>query len=233
MVITGPDGSPPALFITRIIQGHKSTRMAAAKTNPRNEKPRRSLLWRLFKWTFALAFLIAVTPLAVMLFFGLWAKPEKADAIVVPGAALWTGGTRLSDALEWRMDTAIELYKQGYAPFMILSGGGEGAWNEPEAMARYAMEHGVPAHAIILDNGGESTRATGESVARIMKQRGMDSALVTSQWYHVPRTRWCLSRAGVTAHGVECSHPNWLRKEPYFVAREAVALYATFLNLDT
>lgn len=141
------------------------TQAGSADSSP----PRRSWKRRIVVWSFICLTSLASAPLWSMLIHGVLASPRKADAIVIPGAALRKGGTELSDALRWRMDTGIELWKSGYAPIMVLSGGGDGAWNEPKAMAKYAVERGVPESAILLDSGGDSTRQTAQNVSSMLR----------------------------------------------------------------
>jgi uncharacterized SAM-binding protein YcdF (DUF218 family) len=84
-------------------------------------------------------------------------------------------------------DTAVaergaSLFLDGWAPLLIYSGG-QGAitrqlWNEPEAdlFARIAVERGVPADRILIENGSTNT---GENVAftrRLLVDRGLDPA---------------------------------------------------------
>jgi uncharacterized SAM-binding protein YcdF (DUF218 family) len=121
-----------------------------------------------FKVAFIMAGAAAVAPFSAIAAYGLVAQPQKADVILVPGAALKNGGNDLSDALRFRMNTAIELWKKGYAPRLVLSGGGEGAWNEAEAMARYALGRGVPEEAIVLDRRAATSRDTAENLAGVL-----------------------------------------------------------------
>jgi uncharacterized SAM-binding protein YcdF (DUF218 family) len=69
---------------------------------------------------------------------------------------------------DWRVaERSAEVYLQGFAPLLILSGGlgrlTEGVWNETEAdlFARIAIEKGVPEEAILIEN--KSTN-TGENI---------------------------------------------------------------------
>src|SRR4051794_31314946 len=54
--------------------------------------------------------------------FGQQERAKKADAIVVLGARVLPGGIP-SGALRARVEKAVELYKKGYAPKLIFSGG--------------------------------------------------------------------------------------------------------------
>ena len=75
---------------------------------------------------------------------------------------------------------AAELYLEGWAPLLIMSGGlgnvTKDVWKEPEAdqFARIAVEKGVPASAIIIEN--KSTN-TGENIVftrRLLERENVD-----------------------------------------------------------
>lgn len=142
------------------------------------DKPRKTFVRRLVTGVLKLLLVVigvaAVAPFFAMVAYGLFAQPQKADVILVPGAALRKGGSELSDALRFRMNTAIDLWRRGYAPKLVFSGGGEGQWNEAEAMARYAISNGVPADAILLDRKGDTSRLTAENLSNVMATAGPD-----------------------------------------------------------
>src|SRR5213595_2517085 len=76
-----------------------------------------------------------------------WARrdtAQRADAIVVLGAAQYVG--RPSPVLKARLDHALELWHQGLAPWLILTGGtGTGDTTSEAAVSRrYMMRRGVP-----------------------------------------------------------------------------------------
>ena len=68
---------------------------------------------------------------------------RTADAIVVPGARAYANGTP-SLALADRMRTACELFHEGHAGRLVVSGGpGDGAYHETDVMRRMALDAGV------------------------------------------------------------------------------------------
>jgi uncharacterized SAM-binding protein YcdF (DUF218 family) len=76
-------------------------------------------------------------------------------------------------------DRGAELYLQGLAPILIFSGGlgnvTKGLWKDPEAdkFARIALDKGVPAEAIFVEN--QSTN-TGENILftqRLLEDKGL------------------------------------------------------------
>jgi uncharacterized SAM-binding protein YcdF (DUF218 family) len=179
----------------------------------------------------------AALPVGVVLVLLAWlvssggiASSVQADCIVVPGAAIRPGRAP-SDALRYRLEGALRLYREGRAPVIIVTGGGTGDYAEAEVMQEWLVNQGVPGHAILAEHESMTTRDSGIHVARMMRENGLESALVCSQWFHVARTRLCLAQEGVTTHAAPCGG-NRLRREPYFVARELVGLPVYALRLD-
>jgi len=96
-------------------------------------------------------------------------QPAKADCIL----ALGSHDLRVADR-------AAELYLQGWAPLVIMSGGlgnfTQDMWTETEAgqFAAIAIQKGVPANAILIEN--KSTN-TGENILftqQLLKESGLD-----------------------------------------------------------
>ena len=87
-----------------------------------------------------LAFTLGVTVLMAGTAFRIWQVGQQdgrrhVDAIVVLGAAQYNG--RPSDALAARLDQAIALYKEGYATYLITTGGyGQERWRERAGSSR-------------------------------------------------------------------------------------------------
>jgi vancomycin permeability regulator SanA len=152
-----------------------------------------------------------------MLAFGTTDYRRPADAIVVLGARAYADG-RPSWALEDRVRTACEMWHEGRAPVVVMSGGpGDGAVHETEAMRRLALDLGVPDAAIRLDRDGVSTRATAANAA------GLPTALVVTHAYHLPRTKTAFERRGVRAFTVPAEQRRVIRRMPWMVAREVAA----------
>ena len=126
-------------------------------------------------------------------------QARPADAIVVLGAAQYAG--RPSPVLKARLDHGIALFKKGMAPRLILTGGkGEGDTTTEAAVGRrYAMRHGVPASAILLEDVGRTTDESMHGVAAIMHDAGVKRALLVSDRVHMLRLDILARRHGITA----------------------------------
>ncbi|MBI3332934.1 MAG: YdcF family protein, partial [Candidatus Omnitrophica bacterium] len=112
--------------------------------------------------------------------------PRHADAIVVFASGVGESG-RAGQGYEERVAQAVWLYKQGYAPRMILSSGYRYAFNEAEVMKALAVSLGVPSEAITLEAFAGNTHQDVRFSARIMRGKGLHSALVVSSPYHMRR----------------------------------------------
>lgn len=176
------------------------------------------------------ALLLAATGASALLFAGLHDDVQRSDVGIVLGSKVLTDGTP-SKRLQARLDRAGELYRQGMFAHVIVSGGtGVEGFSEAKVMAAYlSARHAVPAAAIILDEQGVDTEATARNSAAIMRAQGFSSALVVTQYFHVPRSRYALRRAGVQV--VHASHARYAdARDVYSTAREMVALPAYWLR---
>jgi vancomycin permeability regulator SanA len=171
-----------------------------------------------------LALLILLGTVIWIVYDGLNDHGEHADAAVVPGNAVRRDGMP-GPILRERLDRAIELYRQGKFPLIIVSGATKlGGYNEPAVMANYLVEHTVPRTAVIEDRGGATTSDTGFDVARIMRERKLDSVMIVTNYFHITRTKLALQMAGV--RNIEQMHVGVVKKDDGFMlAREVVALY--------
>lgn len=126
---------------------------------------------------------------------------RSAGAIVVLGAAQYDG--RPSPVFAARLDHAIDLFLAGRAPVLVVTGGKQpGDRTTEAATARtYALERGVPASAILLEDEGRTTVESLRSVARILEAAGISDALFVSDPTHMLRVLLVARDEGVVAYG--------------------------------
>jgi uncharacterized SAM-binding protein YcdF (DUF218 family) len=125
----------------------------------------------------------------------------RADAIVVMGAAQYDG--RPSPVFAARLDHAIELYHDGVAPRLIVTGGKrEGDRTTEAASARsYAIEHGVPENAILSEDASRTTLQSIRRVAALMRDKDIGSAVFVSDPSHMLRVLRMASDEGINGYG--------------------------------
>lgn len=126
------------------------------------------------------------------------AVPETRVAIVF-GARVY-GTDRLSGMLRDRVDTAVALYHAGKVEKLLVSGDNTTlAYNEPGAMMGYAIRQGVAPEDIQPDYGGRRTYDTCYRADAIFQ---VESAILVTQAFHLPRALFLCSSLGVDAVGV-------------------------------
>ena len=127
---------------------------------------------------------------------GLTDRLGHADVALVLGSKVELDG-KPSVRLRARLDRAAELYKGGYFPWIIVSGGlGKEGFDEAVVMRDYLVAQGLPADRLILDSHGDTTFASAQNTRTIATQRHFKSVLVVSQYFHLPRSRLALQRCG-------------------------------------
>ncbi len=158
---------------------------------------------------FLLGFLLGVLSIVALLVgVGHWLDVSDplghADAIVA-----------ISGDTGARAESAIALWKQGYAPVLIFSGGS----SDPESVAsaelmkRAAVTAGVPVNAIIVEGSSATTEENAQRVAELMKTAGLRSAILVTSPYHQRRAALLFERefdrAGLSFRNHPADDPAW------------------------
>lgn len=171
----------------------------------------------------AVCYLLAVFFIAAR---GLDDSLSKADMIVVPGNTVEPNGIP-SPRLQARLDAAITVFREGYAPLVFVSGGtGKEGIDEAVAMANYLIAKGIPASAIVIDSQGVDTASTARNASAFMRAKQLKSAIVATQFFHVARTKLALERHGIEVKGnVHARYSEF--RDIYSLFRE-VAAYAAY-----
>lgn len=137
-------------------------------------------------------------------------QTRPVDAIVVMGAAQYDG--RPSPQLAARLDHALELWSQGVAPLLVVTGGNQPGdrFTEAEASANYLIARGVPADAILRETHGHSSYASLDGVADLLHDRGLFRILLVSDPFHSLRSRLIAQELGMVAY-VSPTHTSPVR----------------------
>jgi uncharacterized SAM-binding protein YcdF (DUF218 family) len=154
----------------------------------------------------ALAGIVVVVAVAGYAAYRIWDQAGRderraADVIVVMGAAQYDG--RPSPLFAARLDHAIELFHDGVAPRLIVTGGKrEGDRTTEAASAReYAVRHDVPEDAILLEDASRTTLQSIRGVETLMRDEGLDSAVFVSDPSHMLRVLRMAADVGIDAYG--------------------------------
>lgn len=152
--------------------------------------------------------------------------PDRPVAIVF-GAAVNRGGW-LSTVLRDRMDTAITLYQKGVVDQIIVSGHQDDhGYDEPGSMRAYAIARGVPPSEIQMDIEGDRTYDT---CYRAQHEFHLDSVLLVTQDFHLPRALYTCNNLGVEAAGVRADRRTY-RGASWYEFRETVATLVAMADL--
>ncbi len=157
---------------------------------------------------------------------------RPASAIVVLGAAQYVG--RPSPVLRARLDHAIDLWRRGLAPRLIFTGGSGDHDTTSEAAVgqRYAIGHGVPAAAILIENRGRSTAQSLQQVAELMRAEPTRAAILVSDPFHMLRLSILARRFGITPYSspTRTSPISLSRRESWkYVLGESIKVPIVFL----
>lgn len=122
-----------------------------------------------------------------------------AQAIIVLGAAQYDG--RPSPVLEARLAHAVELYEEGVAPTIVVTGGKQPGDRFTEARAGYTYlrEQGIPEEAILREEQGDNTWSQLAAATVLLARRGIDDAVLVSDDYHAYRLDRIAHELGLTA----------------------------------
>jgi uncharacterized SAM-binding protein YcdF (DUF218 family) len=125
-------------------------------------------------------------------------EARPADAIVVLGAAQYEG--RPSPVLRARLDHAVDLWRRGLAPEVIVTGGtGVGDTTSEAAVSRnYLLQHGVPDSAVVMETHGMTTSQSLHAVSALVAPLAGRRVILVSDPFHMLRLSILARRLGLT-----------------------------------
>jgi len=114
-------------------------------------------------------------------------EAQNADAIVVMGASQWNG--KPSPILKNRLDHALFLHQEGFAPRFVLTGGiGKGEQlSESQAAKNYLIQKGINGKNIFVEEKGHTSQQSLNEVAKILKNENLESVILVSNGFHMMR----------------------------------------------
>jgi uncharacterized SAM-binding protein YcdF (DUF218 family) len=195
--------------------------------------PRQRTNWWRLGWTLGvLALGVWVVSLIGVLYWEQRDTAQPAAAIVVLGAAQYVG--RPSPVLRARIDHAIDLWRRRMAPLIIFTGGfgDHDTTSEAAVSQQYAIDHGVPPRAIMIENVGRSTSESLQEVAQLMDAEPARTVILVSDPFHMLRLSVLARRFGMTPYSSPTrtspiSH-SWRESLKYALA-ESIKVPVSFL----
>lgn len=150
--------------------------------------------------------------------------PVSQTAILL-GAYVSPNGV-LSTVLRDRADTAIMLYREGKVDTILVTGDdGSVDYNEVNPIREYLLDKGVPSRAIFLDHAGFDTYS---SMYRARDVFMVDSAIIVTQSFHLPRAVFIAKRLGIDAYGISADKREYLFKNS---VRELFASVKAYIDV--
>jgi SanA protein len=135
--------------------------------------------------------------------------PPQVHTVIILGASILPNGD-LSLVLKDRVDTAIQLYVEGKVGNILVTGDdGTLAHNEVRPIRKYLLANGVPDKAIFLDHAGFDTYSSMYRARDIFK---VDSVVVVTQSFHLPRALFIARKLGIDAYGVSADRHQYMFK---------------------
>jgi len=158
-------------------------------------KPR-ALPWRIARVAVLVVLTIWVVSFVLVIVWERLDTKRPAHAIVVLGAAQYDG--KPSPVLRARVDHAVQLWRQGLAPVLVMTGGrGSGdTTTEAAVERRYAISKGVPGRAILVETESRSTSESLRNVAAMMTADRREVILVSDP-FHMLRLAILARRFGL------------------------------------
>jgi len=125
--------------------------------------------------------------LALVVIWGMRDEAGPVDAIVVLGAAQYDG--RPSPVLRARLEHAHKLWRDGRAPWLVVTGGvGAGdTTSEAKVSQRFLSQLGVPQKNVLMEAMGRTTEQSMRGVASILREKQLKRVLLVSDPFHMLR----------------------------------------------
>jgi SanA protein len=151
---------------------------------------------------------------------------DKQVALVL-GARVWNNGN-LSDIFRDRVETAIGLYNTGKVEKILVSGDhGQKDYDEVGAAKDYLLEHGVKSEDVFLDHAGFDTY---DSLYRTKEVFQVESLIIVTQAFHLPRALYIANKLGMDACGVSADLHSYTGEEARNI-RETLAKVKAYLDV--
>lgn len=176
--------------------------------------------------TYALINLYIVKSTKKAIFSQIEEVPQAQVALIL-GAGLKADGS-LSGVLEDRTLRALELYEAGKVE-KLLASGDNGQWgvDQVSPIREYLLDHGIPASDIFMDHAGFDTY---DSLYRAQYIFQVESVIVVTQAFHLPRAVYIGERLGIQTHGYTADRQVYLGAD-YYQLRESLARLKAFVNI--
>lgn len=154
--------------------------------------------------------------------------PINCDTVIVLGAGIRPDGNPC-DILVDRLDTGAKVYVRRISKTILLTGENSGEdYNELKVMRNWIMnkytEVNVREQDLLIDNCGFCTF---DSMYRAKSVFDIESAIISTNSYHLPRAIYIARKLGIDAYGIASDMREYDRMKEYKM-REVLAQIKDF-----
>ncbi len=161
------------------------------------------------------------------IFQGMNDLPEAEVALVL-GAKVYQQGI-MSGMLEDRVETAFDLYKKGKVEKILISGDhGREDYDEVNTVKDHLLNKGVDRENIFLDHAGFDTY---DSLYRAKEIFEVQSVIVTTQNFHLPRAVYIGKSLGIETYGLSADRHLYANID-YNRSREILSKVKAFFDVS-
>lgn len=153
---------------------------------------------------------------------------KHAQAAIILGAAVYRNKNLSAIAYD-RLIRALHLYKAGIVDKILISGDhGQKNYDEVNTIKRWCIKYGVPERDIFTDHAGFSTY---ESIYRAKEIFLVESAIIVTQRYHLPRALYLAQGKNIKAEGYTADMRTY-KNIVWYEIREYPARIKDFIYLN-
>ena len=111
-----------------------------------------------------------------------------------------------------RPERAAELFKERFAPRILVSGLGDCA-----IYRRSLIQAGVPSQAILMEDQSRTTRENAILAVNLLRHQDVRHVIIVTSWYHSRRALACFEHYGPEIQFYSCpsyfanTRPDWVR----------------------
>lgn len=185
------------------------------------------------KWVIAIAAILALAAIISLGFMAAiyaQARTDEArpvDAIVILGAAQFNG--RPTEVFSARLQHGLDLYNEGYAPWIIVTGGKQDTdvYTEADTAETWLLDRGVPQSAILKETVGRDTWENLQGAKEAGDPYDIETILIVSDGFHLFRAERMANALGFESYSSPAPDSPirpWSAVEFGYVIRETVAV---------
>lgn len=149
----------------------------------------------------------------------------SADVVIILGAQVI--GDKLSNILLDRTESAIDLYENNKVDKILISGDhGKKYYDEVNAIKKYLLNKNIPSEDIFIDHAGFDTY---DSMYRAQYIFEVNSAIISTQKFHLPRAIYIARKLNIDAYGFPADKRIYSDKNEF---RELFARIKAWLDIN-